>query len=378
MKSVAMITEYHPFHHGHLYHAQQSKKLSQSDVAIAIMSGQFMMRGLPAMYNKFKRAQMATVGVDLVVEMPLVGSLSSSDIFAQTGVKVADYLQTDVLSFGSESGDLSQLEHAAQQLIQLEQTSAFQTAIKSGKSYARIAAETLQSDLLSTPNNILAIAYLKQLHLQRSSMQPMTVTRAHAQHHDSEMHHTSIASGTAIREGIMSGDRTWQKMVPEQNIPLMTIPFHDQQRLFDLIKFAILQHTPETLKQIYTMSEGFENRLYRAALSATDYTTFMHALKTKRYTYTHIQRILMNVLLHFQYADVTEDVHAVRVLAMTPQGQRYLKYLKVHFPERRIVTSIHREMAKLFPNEVKATNIYNVLTGDTMTDFNTPVYIRKH
>lgn len=75
------------------------KKLSQSDVAIAIMSGQFMMRGLPAMYNKFKRAQMATVGVDLVVEMPLVGSLSSSDIFAQTGVKVADYLQTDVLSF---------------------------------------------------------------------------------------------------------------------------------------------------------------------------------------------------------------------------------------------------------------------------------------
>ncbi|MEJ7541136.1 nucleotidyltransferase [Staphylococcus intermedius] len=376
MKSVAIITEYHPFHNGHLYQAKQSQQLSQSDVTIAIMSGQFMMRGMPAMYNKFKRAQMATAGVDLVVEMPLVGSLSSSDIFAQMGVKVADYLQADVLSFGSESGELSQLEHAAQQLIQLENTPAFQTAIKSGKSYARIAAETLQSDLLSQPNNILAIAYLKQLQRQQSTMQPMTIPRTEVQHHDTDMHHASMASGTAIRKGIVNGDLTWQRMVPEQNIPLMTTPFNDQQRLFDLLKFSILQQTPETLKHIYTMSEGFENRLYRAALSSTDYTSFMQKLKTKRYTYTHIQRILMNVLLNFQYADVSDEVHAVRVLAMTPQGQRYLKYLKVHFPERRIITTINRETAKLFQNEGKATGIYNVLTGDSMTDFNTPVYVR--
>lgn len=376
MKSVAMITEYNPFHHGHLYHAKQSKEASQSDVSIAIMSGQFMMRGTPAMFNKFKRAQMATEGVDLVVEMPLVGSLSSSDIFAQTGVKVAEYLQADVLSFGSESGELSQLEHAAHQLIQLENTPAFQAAIKSGKSYARIVAETLQSYLLNRPNNILAVAYLKQLQRQQSTIQPMTIARTEAQHHDTEMYHASIASGTAIRKGIMQGNQTWQMMVPEKNIPLMTAPFNDQQRLFDFIKFTILQQTPETLKHIYTMSEGFENRLYRAALSTTDYTSFMQKLKTKRYTYTHIQRILMNVLLNFQYTDVADKIHAVRVLAMTSQGQRYLKYLKTHFPERFIVTNINRETAMLFKNEVKATGIYNVLTGDEMTDFNTPVYMR--
>lgn len=376
MKSVAIITEYNPFHNGHLYHAQQSKEASQSDVSIAIMSGQFMMRGMPAMFNKFKRAQMATEGIDLVVEMPLVGSLSSSDIFAKMGVKVADYLQADVLSFGSESGELSQLEHAAHQLIQLENTPTFQTAIKSGKSYARIAAETLQSDLLSRPNNILAIAYLKQLQLQQSTIQPMTIARTEAQHHDTEMQHASIASGTAIRKGIMDGNQAWQMMVPEKNIPLMRTPFNDQQRLFDFIKFTILQQTPETLKNIYTMSEGFENRLYRAALSTTDYTSFMQKLKTKRYTYTHIQRILMNVLLNFQYADVSDEIRAVRVLAMTSQGQRYLKYLKTHFPERRIITNINRETAKLFKNEVKATEIYNVLTGDDMTDFKTPVFMR--
>lgn len=375
MKSVAIITEYNPFHRGHLYHAQLSKEASQSDVSIAIMSGQFMMRGMPAMFNKFKRAQMATEGIDLVVEMPLVGSLSSSDIFAKMGVKVADYLQADVLSFGSESGELSQLEHAAHQLIQLEKAPTFQTAIKSGKSYARIAAETLQSDLLSRPNNILAIAYLKQLQLQQSTIQPMTIARTEAQHHDTEMQHASIASGTAIRKGIMDGNQAWQMMVPENNIPLMTRPFNNQQRLFDFIKFTILQQTPETLKNIYTMSEGFENRLYRAALSTTDYTSFMQKLKTKRYTYTHIQRILMNVLLNFQYADVSDEIRAVRVLAMTSQGQRYLKYLKTHFPERRIITNINRETAKLFKNEVKATEIYNVLTGDDMTDFNTPVFM---
>ncbi|ARJ51564.1 nucleotidyltransferase [Staphylococcus lutrae] len=373
MKSVAMITEYNPFHNGHLYHARQSKKLAQADVAIAIMSGQFMMRGMPAMFNKFHRAQMALQGVDLVVELPLVGTLSSSDIFAQMGVKVADYLQADTLSFGSESGEVAALKKATQRIIELEQSTTFQEAIKSGKSYARIVSETLQDDLLTQPNNILAITYLKQRLYQQSTIEAITVPRRHTHHHDTTMRHHTFASGSAIRQSIVRGDHQWHAMVPTENIPLMSKPFLDQQRLFDFIKYATLQHHPSSLKQIYTMSEGFENRLYRAVTTSNDYATLMHKLKTKRYTYTHIQRILMNVLLHFQYTDADTDVHAVRILAMNDTGQRYLKHLKTVAPERQLITNLTRENAIWFNHEIKATHIYNCLTGDQKTDFNTPV-----
>ena len=120
MKSVGLITEYNPFHNGHLFHATLSKQRSETNVTIAIMSGNFVMRGEPAIYHKFKRTKMALSAVDLVVELPLIGSLSSSDTFAEIAIKTAQYLDIDIISFGSESASLKDLQYLATQMIDYE------------------------------------------------------------------------------------------------------------------------------------------------------------------------------------------------------------------------------------------------------------------
>lgn len=125
MKSVGLITEYNPFHNGHLYHAQQSKLQSDAEISIAIMSGNFVMRGEPAIYNKFLRTKMALSGVDLVVELPTIASLSSSDYFATFAIKVAHYLDIDTIAFGSEIDNLARLEKVATNINALEQSSLF-------------------------------------------------------------------------------------------------------------------------------------------------------------------------------------------------------------------------------------------------------------
>ncbi|UXR79369.1 MULTISPECIES: nucleotidyltransferase [unclassified Staphylococcus] len=375
MKSVALITEYNPFHNGHLYHAHTAKQMTQSDVTIAIMSGHFVMRGMPAMFNKFQRARMALAGVDLVIELPVIGSLSSSDYFAKMGVLMADYLSADALCFGSESGNIDHLQQAATQLLSFEETAAYHQAIKEGKSYARIVSESIGSTMMREPNNILGIAYLKQLQSLNSSMIPYTVQRQHTQHHQQHIDHETFASGSAIRESLINNDTTWHNMIPASNRHLLNKPFHDQQRLFEFLKLTIYQQNTHSLSRIYTMSEGFEHRLINCIKTATSYDDLMQQLKTKRYTYTHIQRVLMNVLLNISKDDVTHTIDAARVLAMSKQGQAYLKWLKQTAPDRQIITNINQSNASLFTNEVKATNIYNVLTGHTETDFNTPVII---
>lgn len=376
MKSVALITEYNPFHNGHLYHAQTAKNLTQADVSIAIMSGNFVMRGMPAMFNKFQRARMALAGVDLVVELPLIGALSASDYFARMGVRLADYLAADALCFGSESGDIDALQQIATQLLTLEDTPSFQRAIKQGKSYARIVSEHLDDSVLREPNNILGIAYLKQLQALNSDITPYTIQRHETHHHEQQMNHTSLASGSAIRQALVDGNPAWQQMVPKTNRPLFDQPFNDQARLFDSLRLTVFQQDAAALREIYTMSEGFEHRLIKVMQTATSYDDLMQKLKTKRYTYTHIQRLLMNVLLNITYHDVTDDIQAARVLAMNSQGQAYLKWLKQVAPERQMITNVNQNNASFIQNEIKATRIYNVLTQQSQNDFNTPVYIQ--
>ncbi|KIX91035.1 hypothetical protein TP70_04765 [Staphylococcus microti] len=376
MKSVALITEYNPFHNGHLYHAQMAQQMTEADVTIAIMSGNFVMRGMPAMFNKFQRAQMALAGVDLVVELPVIGALSSSDYFAKMGVRMADYLAADALCFGSESGDIKALQHIATQLLSYETTPAFHQAIKQGKSYARIVSEYLDDTLMRSPNNILGIAYLKQLQALNSNIHPYTLQRQHTEHHQQDLNHESYASGSAIRQALHNHDTRWQSMVPKENITLFNHPFDDEKRLFDFLRLTVAQHDVHSLRNIYTMSEGFEYRLMKCMQTATSYTDLMQQLKTKRYTYTHIQRVLMNVLLNIPHSDVSDTIQAARVLAMSSQGQAYLKWLKQTAPDQQIITNVNQKNASLIKNEIKATRIYNVLTKQTQNDFNTPVIKR--
>lgn len=374
MKSVGLITEYNPYHNGHQYHVQQAKLNANADITIALMSGNFVMRGEPAIYNKFLRTRMALSSVDLVVELPIIASLSSSDYFAQLAIKTADYLDINHINFGSEHGDITALLQVAQQLIKLEQSSSFKAKIREGKSYPRIVNELLeQHQLLQAPNNILGLSYLKAISQYTPHIQPDTTQRQQAHHHDYEVHHHTFASGSAIRQSLIQDNDKWQEVVPDSIRALYEAPHVTKNDIFEFLKYQIISMTNEDLKKIYTMSEGFEHRIKRYITQAKDYNEFLQLLKTKRYTYTHIQRLLMNVLLNIKQQDATFDVNAVRILGMNQTGRQYLKYIQQKYPKRRYITNVNKQSALLFSNEIKATDIYNLISHQSQNDFNTPV-----
>lgn len=374
MKSVGLITEYNPFHNGHLHHAKASQQHSNSTVTIAIMSGNFVMRGEPAIYHKFKRTEMALSAVDLVVELPLIASLSSGDTFAEIAVKVAQYLDIDTISFGSESAQLNELQTLAEQILDIETLPDFKNKLKEGKSYPRILSEITENHtLLQSPNNILGISYLKAIQQFAPHISALTIKREVANHHSDSIEHHQFASGTSIRRSLTNGDKDWDEVVPKSIQTLYTKPHITIEDTFPFIKYQIISQSNEILNSIYTMNEGFENRLQSTIQQSHSFQELMFKLKTKRYTYAHIQRILMNVLLNIQSRDVTKNIQAVRILGMNDKGQTYLKYLKNKYPNKQYITNINQKTVHYFHNEIKATHIYNLMSKQTLTDVNTPV-----
>lgn len=377
MKSVGLITEYNPFHNGHLYHAQQSKINSQADVSVAIMSGNFVMRGEPAIFNKFIRTQMALSGVDLIVELPTIASLSSGDFFGKMAIKVANYIDINTISFGSEHGNIVELQNAVNHVLELENNPIFKSKIKEGKSYPRIISELIKDqqtlNILQSPNNILSIGYLKAIQQYAPHIEAMTIYRESAQHRDNTIKHQQFASGSSIRQSLINQETDWYKVVPQNIKSLYQNQMTTVEDTFPYIKHQLLTQDTNTLNTIYTVSEGFENRLKTIIKDVNSFKELLSKTKTKRYTYTHIQRILMNILLNIHQHDITNDIRAIRILGMNEQGRAYLKYLKQQYPERHFITNINKSSATYFPIEIKATNVYNLLSQQSQNDFNTPV-----
>lgn len=374
MKSVGLITEYNPFHNGHLFHATLSKQRSETNVTIAIMSGNFVMRGEPAIYHKFKRTEMALSAVDLVVELPLIGSLSSSDTFAEIAIKTAQYLDIDIISFGSESASLKDLQYLATQMIDYEKHPDFKEKLKQGKSYPRILSELTHNDtLLQSPNNILGISYLKAMQQFAPHMSALTIKREGSLHHQKVIDHHHFASGTSIRRSLMNDNEDWKNVVPNQIQSLYCTPHTTVEDIFPFIKHQLITQPKESLHSIYTINEGFENRLQTMIHRSDSFESLLSNLKTKRYTQTYIQRVLMNVLLNITKDDVNKEINAVRVLGMSEKGRSYLKYLKANYPNRHYITNVNQKTAHYFKNEIKATHVYNLLSNQSQTDFNTPL-----
>ncbi|MGJ5712208.1 nucleotidyltransferase [Staphylococcus auricularis] len=374
MKSVALITEYNPFHNGHVFHAQQAKQLTQADVTIAIMSGSFVMRGEPAIYNKFTRATMALDQCDLVVELPAFASLSAGEYFGDMAVQLAHYLDSDALVFGSESGDTDAFLSISQQLNDLKARPIFQQKIKEGKSYPRILSELFPNEsLLVSPNDTLGLSYVRAIQQHNYQMTPYAIHRQNSHHHDQTLTQSSIASGSAIRHAMTHDNPEWQHAVPASVQHLYTAPHIDKADTFPYLKYTILSQSTEALSEIYTMSEGLEYRLKKVILEAQSFDHLIQLLKSKRYTYTHLQRVLMNTLLQFKQQDRPETIPAARILGMTPQGQQYLKELKHKFSDRHWITNVNQQNASLIAQNIHATRIYNLISSQQQDDFNTPV-----
>ncbi|WP_408010873.1 nucleotidyltransferase [Pseudalkalibacillus sp. A8] len=381
MKSLGLIVEYNPFHNGHLYHLQQSKKQSQADVVIAVMSGNFLQRGEPALVSKWTRAKMALeAGVDLVVELPYAYATQRADRFAYGAVSILDALKCDEIIFGSESGKIDPFINTVHFLNEKEKeyNDWIQKHVQSGVSYP-MAASLAFSELsgrpeetvdLTKPNNILGYHYVNSIRQIGSTMKINTVQRTGAGYHDEGHGTDKIASATGIRKILFSDNgelseinelvppTTFNGLIQHQQV---FSTFISWERYFDFLKLRLLTSSPEDLSQVYECVEGIEHRLLDQIIRSESFTGFLDAVKTKRYTWTRLQRIcthlLTNAKKEVMYRVLTEQPTYIRLLGMNQNGQQYLNAnkKKVELP---IVSTLSKYSDDFLKLDIKATNTY--------------------
>jgi predicted nucleotidyltransferase len=337
---VGIVAEYNPFHNGHIYHLRKSKELTGAGLVIAVMSGNFTQRGEPAILDKWKRAEIAVKnGVDLVIELPFLYACNSAEYFAEGAVKLLHALEiVDFISFGAEQGDISKLDRIAEILAHesAEFRKSFKEHADSGISFPAARQKALEdiagnesSGMLKSPNNILAIEYMKQLKRSGSRIKPVVIQRSGAGYEEINPV-TKIAGASALRKLIFNGevDEALGYM-PEQNLE---DNFARLDNFYTLAVYAVRTKPMSDLSGIQSASEGLENKLKKALDSAFDMRSLLAAVKSKRYTQTRIQRFIIQTIF-----GITKDVYFslnspnnlyIRILGINQDGAKLLKRIK--------------------------------------------------
>lgn len=360
MKAVGIIAEYNPFHNGHAYHIACAKRLTSADVVIAIMSGNFTQRGVPAVCDKWERAKVALAnGVDIVVELPTRSAVQAADYFGYEAVKIANHFGVSMLSFGVESGDaadfltLAEMSQAASGAERFD-LSYHDNMLERMRVYARDKAELLQK-----PNNQLGFSYAKAVLKQNVDMTLYPVKRLVAQHTDSVLAHHHIASATAIRQAV-DKKIPIASYVPEQMVSALSDPI-DLEAFWRLVQYAVVSQTPEELRMFYQVDEGIEYRLLDCAKRAKTYEEFIHLAKHKRFKIGRIQRMVLYILLRVTKQDMLgyfeKSVTTPRVLGASANGIVYLKQLgKQHY-----TTQLKGAHMAEYQSQLNADKIYEMM-----------------
>lgn len=331
MKITGIVAEYNPFHNGHKYQADMAKK--DCDAVVAVMSGSFVQRGDVAIFDKFTRAECAVrCGIDLVIELPSVYSLSTAQKFAQGAVSTLDALGiVDTLCFGSENGDIASLINAADIIADEppEVSEKIQKLISEGLSYPSARQKAfvgiIAGNILSLPNNILALEYIRALKNINSTIIPTSLKRHAVGYHDTYTV-MEYASATAIRK-MLTENSPADGFVPKQICDIYkTAPTSDKERLFPILYYAI--RSGRLTADIADVSEGLENRIYKECARAQSFEELAAAVKTKRYTLTRINRILMCTILGITDSMTALPPQYIRILAMNKTGASILAQAK--------------------------------------------------
>lgn len=382
MRILGIIVEYNPFHNGHLYHLQTSKKLTKCDYTIAVMSGNFVQRGEPAIVDKWKRTMMALkAGVDLVIELPVVYATSTAENFAYGAVKLLDSLKiVDYISFGSEKGDLNELTKIAEILLEepIYYRKALKEYLKSGITFAKARELALQKvinnneieKILQTSNNILAIEYLKSLKKIGSSIAPFTIKRRGSLYTSLELKE-EFASASSIRKHIFEkGLEGLEKYIPDFTKEILQSSFVKKQGPISLEEFSniliylLRNHIP--LNHIFDVSEGLENKIYKASYKTNNVEELIKLVKSKRYTESRIRHILIHLLLNIdkQIFKEFDGPNYIRVLGFNEKGKEMLREIKKKSP-LPIITKVSQYKIKLsntkmFEKDLFATDVYTL------------------
>ena len=385
---LGIVSEYNPFHNGHLHHLQLSKKATKTDFTVAIMSGNFVERGDTSIVSKWVKTEMALKsGIDLVIELPTVYAISSAENFADGAIKILNSLGVvDFVSFGSEIGEISPLNDIASILYREPKdfSAILKNYLASGVSYPKarelalsqyLGSSKKYSDILNNPNNILAIEYIKSLKKHRSHITPVTVKRDYGEYNSKKVKQ-GIASATAIREMIKNGQNV-HYVVPYETYELLESSIESGQIITDLsvfekeIIYTLRKLTLSEIAGLPDVSEGLENKIKQAANNYNTYSDLISNIKSKRYTQTRIQRILLYALLNITQKDINFSKRTtpyIRVLGFNKHGKRIISAIAAANPKINIIVSVKKFMENsnnsglrnMMSKDILASNIYTL------------------
>ena len=387
---MGIVAEYNPFHNGHLYHIRKSIEETSANYVVCVISGNFVQRGNTSIIDKWTKAKMAiSQGADLVIELPTVYSTSSAENFAEGAIKILDSLGiVDTISFGIEANDLSTLNNIANVLYQepKEYVTMLNHELSKGISFPKARENALMmylndikryANVLSGSNNILAIEYLKAIKKLKSPLKPIGIRREKVLYND-EIIIDDFASATAIRK--MISNRQFDdiiKVMPRSTYILMAQEIRNGHYVLDLSKFQkeiiyiLRKMTIEEIKNLPDVSEGLENAIKNAANSCNNIIDLVNIIKSKRYTQTRIQRILIYALLGINKSMMETSQKIVpytRILGYSEKGKGLISEIMNKNPKLNLVTSVkefldtnkNKNLKEMLNSDIYATNVYTL------------------
>lgn len=387
---LGIIAEYNPFHNGHAYHIKQSIEQTNCDYVVCVVSGNFVQRGNTSIVDKWTKAKMAIAnGADLVIELPTIYSTSSAENFAEGAIKILDEIKiVDSISFGMETDDLANLNNVANVLYQepKDYITMLNHELSRGVSYPKARENALMmylndikryANVLSSPNNILGIEYLKAMKKLKSKLNPIGIHRKKVFYND-EFIVDDFASATAIRKMIINRQfDDIMKVMPRSSYVLLAKELQKGHYVLDLSKFQseilykLRSMTIEEIRELPDVTEGLENAIKNAANSCNNIIDLVNMIKSKRYTQTRIQRILIYCLLGITKKMMETSKNTtpyVRVLGFNENGKKLISEAMAKNKKLNLVTSVKKYMdesknkvlKEMIQTDIYATNIYTL------------------
>ena len=398
MKAVGLVTEYNPFHNGHLYHLNKAMELTGADISVAVMSGDFVQRGELAVLDKYTRASMAlNSGVNLVVELPVNYAVSSAESFAAGALKVLDYIKADSIAFGSESGNIERLSKLAHILCDNEDTlyKEISKYTANGISYAAARQKVVEkltdkdtAAMLTSSNNILAVEYLKAIIKNNYAIKPYTIKRKGDSYNDTDIR-SDYASATALR-GNLKADNISKYIPVKAGLILSSntnyiYPDDITEALFTRLLGILFASSYdknvfiENVMRYPDVNKEIAGRLYKSAMDmitrtvpqgaeskdngAFSFGSLCEHIKTKEVPLSRIKRALVRITLGLDKKHMEKYANEpyIRVLGFDKKGQEYLSYIRktVEVP---LITKI-ADYKEMLLDDIHAANIYNMIVA---------------
>ena len=398
MKAVGLVTEYNPFHNGHLYHLNKAMELTGADISVAVMSGDFVQRGELAVLDKYTRASMAlNSGVNLVVELPVNYAVSSAESFAAGALKVLNYIKADSIAFGSESGDIERLSKLAHILCDNEDTlyKEISKYTANGISYAAARQKVVEkltdkdtAAMLTSSNNILAVEYLKAIIKNNYAIKPYTIKRKGDSYNDTDIR-SDYASATALR-GNLKADNISKYIPVKAGLILSSntnyiYPDDITEALFTRLLGILFASSYdknvfiENVMRYPDVNKEIAGRLYKSAMDmitrtvpqgaeskdngAFSFGSLCEHIKTKEVPLSRIKRALVRITLGLDKKHMEKYANEpyIRVLGFDKKGQEYLSYIRktVEVP---LITKT-ADYKEILLDDIHAANIYNMIVA---------------